>query len=92
MKCLERGEVCKYNFKCKRCKLLDCNNTLKMIEEDENMQFKTREQHFKEILKKEYPLCANCSHLEILNIDKCKVRCPYMINKRCAIERYNSIK
>ena len=90
MECLENGEVCKYNFKCKQCKLTDCRNTLKMIEEDEKMWFKTKEQKFKEILEKEYPLCVNngkiCSHLEIINIDQYKVRCPYMINKRCALK------
>lgn len=92
MKCIERGEICKTNLKCKECKLIDCKNTLRMIEEEQEMYFKSREQKFKEALEKEYPLCVNCSQLEIINMDQYKVRCPYMINKKCAIERYNSIK
>lgn len=92
MECIERGEICVYNFKCKECKLIDCRNTLRMIEEEQKMWFKTKEYHFKEVLEKEYPHCVNCSHLEILNMNKFKVRCPYMINKRCAIERYDNIK
>lgn len=93
MECLEIGKICPANnLKCKECKLLDCKNTLILIEEADKMYFKSRAQKFKEELEKEYPECVNCTHLEILNLNKGKVRCPYMINNRCAIERYNSIK
>lgn len=90
MKCLEKGEICKTNLKCKVCKLTDCRNTLKAIEEEQEMYFKSREQKFKEALEKEYPQCALdkkiCSHLQIINMNGGKVRCPYMINKRCVIK------
>lgn len=90
MECIERGEVCKYNFKCKVCKLEDCKNTLKMIEEDEKMYFQTREQKFIKEMKKQYPSCVIkdklCSQLKIINLEQGKVRCPYMINKRCVLK------
>lgn len=53
------------------------------------MLYKFKEKIFRKVLEKEHPSCVNCSHLEIIDIDKYKVRCPYMINKRCAIENYN---
>lgn len=87
MKCLMDGKVCpNNNLKCKECKLTDCKYTLKMIEEDEKMYFKTREQKFKEELVKKYPLCANCTQLEILNLEQGKVRCPYMIRNGCVLK------
>lgn len=89
MECIKKGEVCKYNFKCKVCKLDDCKNTLKMIEEDEKMYFQTREQKFIKEMKKQYPSCVIkdklCSQLEVLDLEQGKVRCPYMINRECVL-------
>ena len=90
MKCLETGKVCpNNNLKCKECKLSECKNIMNIIEEEQKMLYKSKEQHFKEEFIKQYPQCEVngnlCSQLEIINIDKGKVRCPYMINKRCAI-------
>ena len=86
MKCIRTGEICKTNLTCKECKLTDCRNVLIMIEEDEAMYIERQEQKFVKELKRQFPSCVNCSHLEILNLEKGKVRCPYMINKRCAIK------
>lgn len=91
MRCLETGKICpNSNLKCKECKLSDCKNTIQAIEEEQKVLWKTKEQHFKEEFIKKYPHCEVngnlCSYLEILNIDKGKVRCPYMINKRCALK------
>ena len=87
MKCLIDGEVCpNNNLKCKECKLDDCRNTIEAIEVEEMIWYKTKEDIFYEKLEKEYPKCANCTHLEILNLEKGKVRCPYMINKRCILK------
>lgn len=87
MKCLETGKICpSNNLKCKECKLMDCKKALELIEEEQKMYFKTKEQKFAEELKKEYPLCVNCSQLEILDLEKGKVRCPYMIRKKCVIK------
>lgn len=90
MKCLETGKVCpNNNFKCKVCKLEDCKNTIEAIEEEQRMLWKSKEQHFEEEFIKKYPQCAVngkiCSHLEVLNMNTGKVRCPYMINKKCVI-------
>lgn len=87
MKCLIDGKVCpNNNLKCKVCKLDDCRNTIEAIEVEEMIWYKTKEDIFYEKLEKEYPKCANCTHLEILNLEKGKVRCPYMINKRCILK------
>lgn len=87
MECIERGEICKYNFKCKVCKLDDCKNTLKMIEEEEEMYYNRQEHELIKQMQRQYPSCVVsgklCTHLEILDLEKGKVRCPYMINKRC---------
>ena len=87
MKCLIDGKVCpNNNLKCKECKLDDCRNTIEAIEVEEMIWYKTKEDIFYEKLEKEYPKCANCTHLEILNLEKGRVRCPYMINKRCILK------
>lgn len=86
LECLERNKICSMNNrKCKDCKLLDCRNTLKLIEEEEKMWFETKEELFQKELKKKYPQCAGCSHLQILDLDKKKVYCPYMI-RRCVLK------
>ena len=90
MECIERGEICKHNFKCKVCKLEDCKNILKMIEEEEEMYYNRQEQKFVKQMQKQYPSCVIkgklCTILEVLDLEKGKVRCPYMINKRCTIK------
>lgn len=89
MECIERGEICKHNFKCKVCKLEDCKNILKMIEEEEEMYYNKQEQKFVKQMQKQYPSCVIngklCTMLEVLDLEKGKVRCSYMINKRCTL-------
>lgn len=90
MECIERGEICKHNFKCKVCKLEDCKNILKMIEEEEKMYHDKQEQKFVKQMQKQYPSCVIngklCTILEVLDLEKDKVRCSYMINKRCTLK------
>lgn len=87
MKCLIDGKVCpNNNLKCKVCKLDDCRNTIEAIEVEEMIWYKTKEDIFYEKLEKEYPKCVNCTQLEILNLEKGKVRCPYMIRNGCALK------
>lgn len=91
MECLETGKVCpNNNLKCKNCKLDDCRNVIEVIEEEQKMWFITREQKFIKQMKKECPSCVIneklCTQLEILDLEKGKVRCPYMINKRCVLK------
>ena len=89
MECIERGEICKHNFKCKVCKLEDCKNILKMIEEEEEMYYDKQMKRFVKRMQKEYSSCVIkdklCTHLEILDLEKDKVRCSYMINKKCSL-------
>jgi hypothetical protein len=90
MECIERGEICKHNFKCKVCKLEDCKNILKMIEEEEKMYHDKQEQKFVKQMQKQYPSCTIngklCTILEVLDLENGKVRCSYMINKRCTLK------
>lgn len=91
MECLETRKVCpNNNLKCKNCKLDDCRNVIKAIEEEQKMWIVTQEQKFIKQMKKEFPSCVIngklCSQLEVLDLEKGKVRCPYMINKRCVLK------
>ena len=97
MECIESNKICSMNnLKCKECALMDCKNTLKMIEEEEEMYYQTREQKFIKEMKKQFPSCVVsgklCTHLEVLDLEKGKVRCPYMINKRCTISGTKHLK
>ena len=86
LKCLETNKICPANnLKCKECKLTDCKQALKLIEEEEKMWFQTKEEIFEEQLEKEYPQCAECSLLEKTDINNKKVYCPYML-ERCVIK------
>lgn len=90
MECIESNKICPMtNLKCKVCKLNDCKNTLKMIEEEEEMYYDRQEQEFIKQMQKQYPRCVIsgklCTHLEVLDLEKDKVRCSYMINKRCSL-------
>lgn len=91
MECLETGKVCSNNnLKCKNCKLDDCRKVIEAIEEEQKMWFLTQEQKLIKQMQKEYPYCVKnenlCTQLEVLDLEKGKVRCPYMINKRCVLK------
>ena len=86
MECLEKNEICKSNLKCKECKLLDCKNVLNMLEEQKKMMLDYNERKFIKFMEREYPNCLHCNHLEILNLEQCKVRCPYML-KKCVLKK-----
>lgn len=80
--CLLDNKVCPLrNSKCKDCKLDDCRKALLMLEEEEAMLIKTKEERLREELKKEYPECVKCSYLEVIDVNKRIVYCPYMINE-----------
>ncbi len=87
MECLESNKVCPANnLKCKECKLTECKNALKVLEDYEMYYIRSKEEKFYQKLEKEFPSCVDCSQLEIINMDQYNVRCPYMINKRCIIK------
>lgn len=90
MKCLE--DICLMNnLKCKECKILDCKKDIQQIEEKETIRILLQKKLFIEKLEKKFPLCIEnnslCSHLEILKLEEGKVRCPYMIRKKCILKK-----
>lgn len=87
MECIEKGKICAMsNLKCKECRLLDCKETAKILEEEEEMKEKQKKAMFDKLLKRVYPYCYKCPFLEILDRDKQKVRCPYMVKERCILK------
>lgn len=84
--CLIDNKICSVrNQKCKVCKLDDCKKALIMLEEEEAMRNKTKEDRLKDELRKEYPECVKCSHLQVIDLNRRIVYCPYMIN-RCIVK------
>ena len=84
MICLETNKICgEQNIKCKQCKLNDCREVINMIETQED-----REDRFKlKCIKAQLPeQCKNCSFLEVIDLRKQKVYCPYMIKDKCLIK------
>ena len=89
MDCLENNKICPLNnLKCKVCALLDCRNTLTLLEEAEEMEQKKTEKQFKKYMQEYYPTCVGCPFLERL-VDN-KVRCSYMLKNKCIIGGFNN--
>lgn len=83
--CLIDNKICsERNRKCKECKLNDCRSTIKMIEEEQKYEYLYK---LKELKKRLPNSCKNCSFLEIVNVEKEQVYCPYMI-KKCILSSY----
>jgi len=86
MECLESGKVCaNTNKKCKDCLLDECKKTLKLIDEYEMKIEKQKVVKLKIQLKEK---CRSCNFLEIIDIDKEKVKCFYMINNKCLLNKW----
>lgn len=86
MECLTTNKICSNtNKKCKICKFDDCKNTLRVLEEEEEMRYKSEKQVFKEKLEREYPECLNCPFLEVKNLEEGKVKCFYRTKDRCIL-------
>lgn len=84
MKCLLTNEVCSNtNKRCKECNLDDCKKVLQMIDiQEKNIRLEQMDR-----LKKWLPEeCKNCSHLEIINLNRMKVRCFYRIKEKCVLK------
>lgn len=81
--CLKDNKVCSNtNRRCKECVLDECKEVIKMIEEEQKYEYLDKLAK----LNKELPeQCRNCSFLEVINLDKKIVYCPYMIKDRCLI-------
>ena len=82
-KCLETNKICDNSNKlCKVCKLDNCKNTFKTIEEVEEKQYKNKIENLKAQLSEE---CRNCNLLQIINLNKEIVYCPYRTKGRCVL-------
>lgn len=82
MECLENDEICTKKL-CKDCKLKDCKETIKMLDRLEAKEYNTKVNKIKAQLPR---MCKNCNLLEILNLDKQKLYCPYRIKERCILK------
>lgn len=82
--CIKSKEVCSNtNKRCKECVFDECKEVINMNEEEQ--KYEDLENMRK--LKKDLPeQCKNCSFLEVINLRKGKVFCPYMIKERCLIK------
>ena len=82
--CLKDNKVCSNtNKRCKECVFDECKEVIKM---DEEIQ-KYEDLEKLDKLNKELPeQCKNCSFLEVINLDKKIVYCPYMIKDKCIIK------
>jgi len=85
MKCLEDGKICGKIQKCKDCIFDDCRKTLEVLEE---MKKKKEDVRLKSIKRQLSDSCKNCSMLQILDINKEKIYCPYLIKRECLIGGY----
>lgn len=82
--CLEDNKICSNtNKKCKECVFDECKEVINMNEEIQKYEDLDK----LDKLNKELPeQCKNCSFLEVINLDKKIVYCPYMIKDKCLIE------
>jgi hypothetical protein len=82
-KCLIDNKICAVQGqKCKNCKLDDCRKVIEMIETQEEREYKWK----RKLIDAQLPeQCKNCSFLEIIDITKQTVRCPYML-KNCVLK------
>ena len=82
--CLIDNKVCPIQGKkCKECKLDDYKRTIEMIETQEEREEKWKRKLINVQLSDQ---CQECSFLEVINLDKQIVRCPYRIKERCLIK------
>lgn len=83
-KCLETNIVCSNcNKLCKNCKLDECKNTFQMIDRLENKEYNFKIKKIKAQLPN---MCKKCNLLQIIDLDKQKVYCPYRVGNRCLIK------
>lgn len=83
-KCLIDNKVCAVQGqKCKDCKLDDCRKVIEMIETQEESEDNWK----RKLIDVQLPeQCRSCSFLEVIDLDKQIVRCPYLVKNKCLIE------
>lgn len=83
-KCLIDNKVCAVQGqKCKDCKLDDCRKVIEMIETQEESEDNWK----RKLIDVQLPeQCRSCSFLEVIDLDKQIVRCPYLVKNKCLVE------
>ena len=83
-RCLIDNKVCAVQGqKCKECKLDDCRKVIEMIETQEEREDKWK----RKLINVQLPeQCKDCSFLEVIDLDKQIVRCPYLVKNKCLIK------
>ena len=56
-----------------------------MLSENEKNRIKNK-------LKKEFPECIKCPHLEVENVEKGQVHCFYRVKDKCILNRQYKLK
>ena len=81
LKCLETNKICSSsNKKCKECKLDTCKGIINMIDiQEENI----RKEKIEKLNKQLPEQCRNCSFLEIIDLNRQKVKCFYLVKNKC---------
>lgn len=82
-RCLIDNKICSVQKqKCKDCKLDDCKRTIEVIKTQEEREEKWK----RKLINIQLPeQCKTCSFLEVIDLNKQIVRCPYRIKDRCTI-------
>lgn len=82
-KCLIDNKICSIQFRrCKTCKLDNCREAIEILDKQQKSENNER---LKRIIEQLPEQCKNCSFLEIIDITKQTVHCPYML-KNCVLK------
>lgn len=82
--CLIDNNICpEQNRRCDVCKLNSCAEVMKMLDDELKYIDKSNLENLNKMLPRE---CRDCGFLEIINLAKLRVYCPYRVNNRCLIE------
>ena len=83
-KCLIDNKVCSIQEqRCKKCKLDNCTEIKQMIKKHKEIENNIKVNSINKQLSEQ---CQNCSFLEVINLDKQIVRCPYLVKNKCLIK------
>lgn len=82
--CLIDNKVCSVQGqKCKYCKLDDCRRTVEMIKTQEEREDKWK----RKLIETQLPeQCKDCSFLQVIDLSKQIVYCPYRVKNKCLIK------
>ena len=84
MKCLKNNKVCSEQNKiCKNCKLDNPRLTNSIIN---NYEKKIAKRKLEQIINELPNECKNCNFIQIIDLRKKKVYCPYRIKDKCIIK------